>query len=351
MSPRAFIGWAVVTLATLVAAIAVTLAQPETAKVQLATESAFPELRAAPDAASRVSIRSHAETLTLQRRDDGAWVLSEKYDYPVDESRLRELIAGLSDMRLAEAMTKRPERFARLQVEDVEGEGAKSRLLRIEAADGRVLAEAILGKSRSRFTSGREGGTYLRRSGELQAWLATGRVDLKAGPAAWLRKDLVNLPAEQVQRIEIAAPETDVQILAKEGPDQPYRLEAPPEGRELKVSEAERLAGALSFLTFEDVRPAAELASAAPRHRISVTSFDGLRVTAEVAEDGEDRWVTFAAETMDGAGAEESAEAAEKAEQIARRVGGWAYKLPDFATKRLTTGIDQLLTEPGGTSR
>ncbi len=351
MSPRTFIAWALVTAVTLVAAIAVTLNQPDTAKVQLATESAFPELRAAPDTASRVSIRSKGGAFTLQRRDDGAWVLSEKFDYPVDETRLRELIAGLSDMRLAEAMTKRPERFARLQVEDVEGEDAKSRLVRVEAADGRVLAEAIFGKTRSRYTSGSEGGTYLRRSGELQAWLASGRIELKAEPTAWLHRELVNLPPEQVRQIEIAAPEAAVHILAKDAPEQPYRLEPLPEGRQLKVSEAERLAGALSLLAFDDVRPAAELAPAGPRHRIALTSFDGLRVTAEVAEEGEERWVTFAAEAAAGASAEDAAKAQEQAEEIARRFGGWAYKLPDFATKRLTTEIDQLLSEPGGTSR
>ncbi len=351
MSPRAFIAWAVLTLATLVAAIAVTLAQPETAKVQLATESAFPELRAAPDAASRVSIRTNEDAFTLQRRDGGAWVLSEKFGYPVDETRLRELIAGLTDMRLAEAMTARPERFARLQVEDVEGTGAKSRFLRIEAADGRVLAEAIIGKSKSRYTAGSEGGTYLRRSGELQSWLASGRVELEAKPTAWLRKDLVNVSAEQVRQIEIAAPEAAVQVLAKDAPDQPYRLENLPEGRELMASEAERLAGALSFLTLEDVRPAAELASAGPRHRISLTSFDGLRVTAEVAEEGDDSWVTFTAEALAGTDAEEPAKATERAQEISERVGGWAYKLPDLATDRLTTEIEQLLTEPGGTSR
>ena len=66
--------------------------------------------------------------------------------------KVRALVVALADMRLIEAKTSMPERYARLEVEDPEPEDAKSRLVRVESADGTVLAEVILGKRRHRLT-------------------------------------------------------------------------------------------------------------------------------------------------------------------------------------------------------
>ena len=71
MSPKVFLGWLIAATASLVAALAVTLAQPDLAKVSLVNEPAFPKLRANPDAAAAIVIR-HADFVATLTRGEPA---------------------------------------------------------------------------------------------------------------------------------------------------------------------------------------------------------------------------------------------------------------------------------------
>jgi len=150
MTPRVVLGLAVVTLITTGAAIWITLQQPAAGPVQVGDEPAFPALRERPDAVAKVIVTSPEGTFTLTRAAN-RWVATDRHDYPVAPDKLRELVVQLADMRLIEAKTSRPDRHARLEVEDVT-EGASSRQVRLEDAGGAVLAEAIIGKRRQRLT-------------------------------------------------------------------------------------------------------------------------------------------------------------------------------------------------------
>src|SRR5215831_7755877 len=105
----------------------------------------FGNLLATANDVVTVTVASTAGKFTLARRGD-EWVLVEKDDHPVAADKLRRLVAGLADLRLLEAKTRRPERYARLEVEDVGGKDAKSKEVTLAGANGKPLADLIVGK-------------------------------------------------------------------------------------------------------------------------------------------------------------------------------------------------------------
>lgn len=362
MSPYTFAGWLVVALATLVAAIVVTLGQPGPASVGLENEVAFPALRADPNAVRLVRIESGGTSFSLERRDDGEWVSPEKDGYPVDTEQVRKMIVGLSDMRLVEAKTIRADRFARLQVEDVGAEGAESRLLRLEGEGEEALVEVIVGKARSRFTGGVEGGTYVRRPGEQQAWLASGRVEVKVSVDDWLRNDIMHLPSDSIRRVEVTPPaggtpeseaaENRAIVLERPEPDGEVALEGLPEGRVVDSSQTSRLLSGLSFLTLDDVAPRSRFELPEARRRGVFTTYDGVEITVQLVALQDSDWALFSARFLEpeGQSEDEAAAARRQAEEIAARVEGWLYKLPSHVVERLSVPFDSLHRAGDGTS-
>ena len=188
---------------TSAAALITALGQPGAAPVRYVDEPAFPALRENPDAVAKLELITPEGTFTLVRETGDRWSALERYGYTVDEDRVRALIVSLADMRLIEAKTRLPERYGRLEVEDVDAADAKSRLLRVESADGKVLAEAIFGKQQHRLTGNQAAGTYLRRPGEAQSWLASGGIEIDPKVVDWLDDQIVELDPGNVGRIEI----------------------------------------------------------------------------------------------------------------------------------------------------
>jgi hypothetical protein len=340
MTPRAVLGLAIVTLIATSAAVWVTLQQPAAGPVQIGDEPAFPALRERPDAVAKITIASPTGGFTLARAGD-RWVAADRYDYPVAAAKLRELIVQLSDMRLIEAKTSRPDRYARLEVEDV-AEGASSRLIRLEDAEGTVLAEAIVGKQRQRLTGAESSGTYLRRPGEAQSWLASGGIELDEQVQDWLEEEIIALDGERVRRLEVSPPSGDSYAVVRDGPEAELRLDGLAEGERLKQdANLNQLLGALARVQLEDVRPLGEVDWPAEQHTVRVATFDGVELTLQLATLHDQHWLRFdavsaAPDQPENEKVAVEAQVEDQAETIKARTDGWAYQVSDYLFGRLT---------------
>jgi hypothetical protein len=355
MTPRFVLGLALVTLLTTGAAAWVTLQQPAAGPVQIGEEPAFPALRERPDAVAKVIVTSPEGTFTLTRAGD-RWVATDRHDYPVAADRLRELVVQLADMKLIEAKTSRPERYARLEVEDV-AEGASSRQIRLEDADGAVLAEAIIGKRRQRLTGAEPAGTYLRRPGEAQSWLASGGIELDEQVQDWLEDEVVALEGADVRRLEVGPPSGESYAVVRDTPDAELRLEGLAAGEKLKQdANLNQLVGALATVRLEDVRPEGEIDWPDEQHTVRVETFDGVELRLELATLADQHWLRLDAaaleqpdvaqavpsegETGEDAEAqtegEEAKTPAQRVEALQARTDGWVYQVSDFLFGRLT---------------
>jgi hypothetical protein len=412
MSPKILLGLATLTVITMVAAVLAVLGQPAVTTLRYVDEPAFPALRDNPDAVAKVTLTTPEGTITLVRETGDRWSALERHGYPVDRKQVRDLVVALADMRLIERKTAQPERYDRLQVEPPDAEQAQSKLVRLEAADGDVLAEAIIGKQRYRLTGTEASGTYLRRPDEAQSWLASGGVQIEQAVAQWLEDEIVDVDPAAIRRIVIERAGEPGYVAARDKPDQDLRVVGLAKDEALKEdADLGQLAGALSSVAFEDVKRRDQLTWPAQHHTARIQTFDGVELTVRLAQIDKEFWATFdaravaptqraapaAAEAKPKAtdGAQQGAATAQAAEQqsgsvsndqtaegeqdqsgeaggleevsldepaeekpaapidpdqLNQRLRKWAYRIPEYLFNRLSTARSELVQDKDGTS-
>lgn len=351
MTPKTFLGLAALTLATTVGAVIAVTNQPDTAPVAYVNEPAFPTLRAEPDAVAKVVIQTNDGSVILTRTSPGTWVAPDHYEYPAASDKINKLVRQLNDMRLIEAKTSSAERYARLEVEDLVDD-ANSRLIRLEDSEGQVLAEALIGKRLFRLTGSATSGTYIRRPGEEQSWLASGGFDLEPEIETWLDQLVVEIDRELVARVEVNPAESNGYAAARSSEAAQFALDDLAEGEKLKADvDLSELASALVSVRFAKVKPAVEVAWPEAGHVFEVTTFDGLELTVELALVDDEPWATFAAATGtltdDPTRAEE---ARQQMEAINDKTGGWAYQVNQSLFQRLTKPRESWIEASDNTS-
>ena len=407
MSPKAFLVLAAVTVVTTVAAVFAILGQPAVTTLRFVDQPAFPALRENPDAVGKITLTAPAGTITLVRETGDRWSALERYGYPVDRKRVRDLVVALADMRLIERKTAQPERYGRLQVEAPDADKAQSQLVRLETADGKVLAEAIIGKERYRLTGTEPTGTYLRRPDEAQSWLASGGVQIEHEVARWLDGEIVQLDPAAIRRIEIERAGEPGYAAERAKPGDPLQLAGLAEGEALKQdADLNHLTGALSSVRLDDVKPRDQLSWPAQQHTAQIDTFDGVELTVHLAQIDDQYWATFDARRIapaqnggaapaaeakpdaprgragcarrrrsgaavragcrgsdgggkqdqggqaggqeaaasDQPGQQESAQPLDP-DQLNQRLGKWAYRIPEHLFKRLSTARSELVQD------
>jgi hypothetical protein len=302
--------------------------------VSTATPLAFPGLAPRLADAARIEVTRHDGTLTVNRVGAGeTWVLPAKADHPVRPERVRELLVGLTELRLTEPRTANPELLERLGVEDPARPGATSSLLRVLDAQGSVIAALIVGRRRMRVQGNVPESVYVRRPGENQAWLAEGRLPLDSDPNLWIDRDIANIPRERVREAGIDRDGEPPLVLRRGGePDGAFAVVEPAETPELDEISLDEVGRAFEFLTFLDVRAAADI----PGERIGQSRFaltDNLRIGVVAHKDGDNLWVRLAAEGE------------EEAQRLDARWRGWAYQVGQWKEKAFLPRLADLVKE------
>jgi hypothetical protein len=289
-----------------------------------------------------VTVASASGKFTIARKGDG-WAVAEKDNYPVVADKLRQLVAGLADLRLLEAKTEQPDRHARLEVEDITVKDAKSKQVTLAGADGKRLADLIVGKQN--YTSDLNGlrGIYVRKPGNAQAWLAQGSVELPTAAVDWVDRTVVNVAEDKIQRLQFeptAAPALTVSKADKAAAD--FTLAPLPAGKSADPDALKRLTEVFTAVELDDVRADKDTDKAVKAGAAEAATFDGLTLTAELLVMDGGTWLRLKASAAEG-----SAAAAE-AKTINDRTTGWLFKLPQFKAALLQPKVDDFLKKPEG---
>lgn len=335
-------------LAALIAAAAalvvVLRGEPTRTEANLLDRPVFPDLAARLDNAATLELRRHDGTVTLTRGDQG-WVIAEKHGFPARPERVRELLVGLAELRLVEARTGNPELFSRLGLEEVTEPGGTSVLVTLSDAAGAPMAQLIVGRRRVRMAGNLPEAVHVRRPGETQTWLAEGTLRVDTDPMLWLDRDILDIRRERIAKVRThragAAPLTVV----RRDPAAAAEVIEPADGLATDPIRLDDLPRALEFLSFTDVRPAADVAGAEPAGEAWIETFDGITVSVRLfaLEDG--RWALFGVAwsapvgetTTDAPTPSPTPDAARaEAERLAGRLGPWAFRLPDWKADVLT---------------
>jgi len=283
--------------------------------------------------ADRIEIMSADGQFVLQRTPDG-WVMPSRGGYAVRPERIAELDEALRGLTFARALTRDPDRFARLGVDDpIEG-GAGVRLTVLDASD-RVLVSLTAGARRG------DAGQYVRTDGSPRAFAADGTLPELADPGRWLGLDFWDIDPATVARADIRPPRGPAYALGREAPtDRHHALTSPAGWRLITAGAGNGVATAGARLRFRDVRPDQSLTGAfTARH--SGVSFDGLAWRFDFLAEGDERWARIEVRAL-------APEAEARAAELNARTRGWAFLVSPDAYERLTRPLADLAERGGG---
>jgi hypothetical protein len=346
MSKTVFNGLIILTLLAVAAAFMLGRETPSTDASP--SSLLLPQLEDQVNDVDWLRVSAGGETIATARRDGTAWVIDEAGAYHADWDQLQALLSGLASARVIEPKTRNPDYYDRLGVEDPARPGATGVFVEFQPESG--LPGVVVGRQ----AQGREG-QYLRLVDSDQAMLVDREFDLPRTIRGWIESDVIDIADDEVVEVAITHSGDNVVVARKvSADDEDFVLQDVPAGMEPRTQWAvNSLAGGLSNLTAEEVRPADEMDwEGAVRYR--VVTADGLLVEAQAVfllaggDRDEGHWVRLEAgvytTALDGASDEEDAALTTgRAQEVNRRVRGWAYRIPKSRFDTMTTAMDGLL--------
>jgi len=309
------------------AVVALTPAEPPAAAVA-APRLAFPGLAGKLAEVRRIELTRGKDFLALDWQA-GRFVLPARADYPARPERVREALVGLTELRLIEPRTADPAQHERLGVDDPGRDGTNAVGLKLLDAEGKPVADLVIGRRRVRTQGGLPESVYVRRPGEAQAWLAEGRLVADVDPNLWLDRDIVNLPSGQIAKVTVR-PHDGRELVAAAGDGRDLHLVAPADAPPTDDAKWEEVGRGLEFLTFQEVVPE----SLVPGEPLGETRFefrDGLAVTVWPTRDRQGLWLRL------------RAEGTAQAEALDAKWRGWAYQVGTWKERALMPRLEDLL--------
>jgi hypothetical protein len=308
----------------------------------------FPELAKRVNDAGKLIVRHAGKQLTIIRRDPG-WVLAESDNYPVQGKTVQRALVALSELRWLEPKTKKPDRYAKLQLQNPDAKGAVSR--RIEAFDrsGNKFADVLVGKENLHLQAISEGGTYIRKPDDNQAWLASGQLVVGGEPKDWLINKIVNVPRARMARAVLRHPNGDVITIEKtRSAAEPFAVAGIPAGKAL-ISDLypKDIGRALENFEIHDARKAEKVPFTKDKTVVATfETLDGLVIRLRVTPVNDTHWARLdTAETKSS-----DTRVQQAAKRIADRTNGWAFRIPEFETVHIMKPLAKVLENSGGKS-
>ncbi|MGA3001304.1 MAG: DUF4340 domain-containing protein [Acetobacteraceae bacterium] len=294
----------------------------------------FPDLTAKLKDAQRIEITNKGLVTTIELKN-GVWGVADRGGYPVQETKLRGLLTGLTELRLAEPRTSDPAEYARLGVENPtkDTKGTAS-LLRVLDGSGKPIVTLIVGHRKTRTQGDVSEEVYVRRPGDAQSWLADGSVQADPDPQVWLDRNVINIAPTLITKV-VSTKGGGTMELTRDGDK--LKVTQPAESPKLEDYKVEDVDQALSNLTFQDVRPLNQPYGDKAGEAVFSTS-DGLNITVTLYHLGKDSWTRFAVAAPDRGKPE--------ADRLNAKLANWAFETGTWKDAALVPSLDDLKAPP-----
>ncbi len=345
MTPRAFITVAALTgVAVIAAGWSLIQEQRATVIVRPTDDSMFPAIAADPNTIRTLEIRNRDYTLQLTREGD-QWVAPAMGNYPVKTGPIGQMVAGLASLKPFEAKTDDPAFYAAIGVQDPAPANAAVAIVARDAA-GATLADTVIGRQSRSIGFNPLGGTFIRRNGEAQTWLAEGVVVVPGLLSDWF-DSVVHVPGPDVKRITIL--EGDTVVFDAEKVDLVvgrYELRtldpkyATAEGLVAADNAIKGVGTGIVSTTFESARAESELVRGPDARTIRFTTRDDMVLEVRLGEIDGETWVAYSATAPAGSPAEA------RAKTISDRTAGYAFLLPSYRVTPLERQVADLVEVP-----
>src|SRR5580693_299948 len=307
-------------------------------------ETFLPGIASEIGSAAKIHVASNKGAFDVVRAGSG-WVLRQRGNYPASFDQVQKTLVGLAGLETIEPKTERPDWFHFVDLETPpKGNGI---LIAVTGADGREIASVIFGKSEDIGDASGATGIYARRSSEDQSWLLRAVFEPKGDTGDWMDKDVVNIDRARIAEVDVTPAAGPAYVVKRDKPSDPdFKPTNLPRGRELaNDAAADTVASAVTGFAFDDVHSAAGLDFSKATH-VATKTFDGLTVTVNVIQLGQDYWATLSASAE-----LQNPDAQKEMRQINAHAGPWAYKLPAYKGQQFMTTLESLLKPLGAPAK
>lgn len=285
ISQKGLIGLVAVTTVVIVGAFIATQNQQRVAPRDQAIGSLFvPALAARINDVAQIKITTGDQTIPLERKTAG-WVLTDKSDYPADLAKIRQLLIGLSQLTVVETKTNNPDNYEKLGTKDPAA-GVTSSLVEVLASSGDSLTSVIVGNQAPARTGAGRNEYYMRKKGEAQNFLVEGNVVLGKSTADWIDKQLTNIDNKRIAEVAVAHNDGTRITVKKDKPDQTDFIAVEPKNHAGTKSQfaLNNVGTTLAHLTIQDVAKAESMDLSKPDMDVTLKTFDGLVLTAQISK-------------------------------------------------------------------
>ncbi len=300
----------------------------------------FPDLPHQANSVKHIHVASKSGSFDVAFKPNKGWVVTSRNDFPASFAEVNRTVVGLASLETLEPKTARADWLHYLDLDaPPKGNGV---LITVADGQGHTLASVITGKSQDIGNQSGASGMFVRKADSTQSWLAKSVFQPKTDPTEWYDKNLVDIDRARIAETDVTPVGSPAYSVKRDKPkDADFKLVDMPAGRELTYpGAADGVGAAMVALTFDDAKPAKGMVFAKAWRMVTHT-FDGLTVTIQAMQQGQDYWALVSAEAAPG-----KPKAAREAKAIDAKTSGWAYKLPPYKGQQLMTKLDSLLKPP-----
>lgn len=362
-----------ITIVSVTVATIVTTTQPDFHPSEESNIALFPSLVGEAKNVSRLIVHSSTGRFTIERHNT-SWQLKEKDDYPIEPTRVREVIMAIARVTLLEQKTSKVEKHALLEVinpsfNSLNGKG-NGHLFTLQDTNGLTLASLIIGKR-----SGSSGGdsrdlgiiswnaselVYVRRPHESQVWLARVSSPFPAVDVQWwVNPTVVAIDPSRITRVTLIR---DDQILTvTQGKDRSIAVQ--PILADAKINElgARKILNVLSNLLLEDIKRKTEQNIALLSTKVVKVTFttdDGLCIDVVMYDSNDSSkenlsWVAVSATVVTTGDSSiksnnsETSKVKNEANMINERTSTWLYQIPSYAASTFRSSYEDVVVKVG----
>ncbi len=289
----------------------------------------FPDLAGQLNQVQAVRIRSSRQSTTV-RHAGPRWEVVEKSGYPADTRAVRDIALAMSRMRVLELKTRNPERYQKLDLDDITEENSKAVEISLLNQDDTSLASLLVGRS------GERDSRFVRLTGEAQSYLVSPDIRQPSNPVDWVEKTILDLERNEIELIRITHPDGNAVTIKSDGKGG-FELLNIPEGSRVKYQFAiNDFASALDDLELVDVKRGKN-ATDKTKYRGEVTTTGGLVLNFHGVQEADKTWFSFQAIVG-------------KDMNTLTDWDGWLYALESSAFTRLVKPMSELVEDVPDTS-
>ncbi|MCE9615701.1 MAG: DUF4340 domain-containing protein [Lentisphaerae bacterium] len=251
---------------------------------------------------TKMIVVNQGATATVEKID-GIWKVAEKHGYPANFDRVRTTLITLSELKVGDQRATTPQTRQEFGLVSPDAEHPDATSLRLERANGEVVARVLLGKHHVRkareatpYGGDFPDGRYVSPNDGTTAYMVKQTLsDVTASSMAWIETELLNVDAAELTRLSITGPDrATLELAAHDGGE----LEVTGLGseEEADVAKLASLRNALTYVNLQDVAdPAQADAALGFNNPVAFTAHtkDGRVFTVQVGgkADGDARYV------------------------------------------------------------